>query len=317
MTSHSIPKILLIHVGMPKAASTSLQKSLFFSSKEIEAFKKKKSNALYKLATLTSYNFEKQKEDIKQEILKQFSGKKPAIITEEMFLYGRAEQKEKFIVYSSYQEIAKRLNDLFPNAKILIIIRNQLKWLPSAYSEWCKAGFLNHRQFSSFADNLLEAYQTGCNTTYNSLKYDIIYTNYCDLFGKENVYIELFETFIGDQEASIRKMMDFLGIDSTKVLESFQPIHSNARPTVMELFIRKINREYGQSNIIKRLKKLLGCESTGILKLIQSLPVSNRRVKNTLTEEQNKLFSEHFASSNSRLKKLTGLPLGNYGYPLK
>ncbi|GEM_PF-1914076 len=104
-----------------------------------------------------------------------------------------------------------------PNAKIIIVIRNQLGMLKSMYKQEIKAGqkisfdeYLNFRSGRFFArgkDNFFKK------RTVNALALD--YGNlieFCNAkFGRDNVHTLFFEEFISDRDAFLKRILAVLG----------------------------------------------------------------------------------------------------------
>ncbi len=101
-------------------------------------------------------------------------------------------------------EHAKRIKLIFPNAKIILFIRNQIDMIASAYIQYIKGGgtysidkYLFHKNFKNL--NSLTLF------SFKHFEYHNIITLYKNLFGRENVHIFLFEDFLLSNEDFIER----------------------------------------------------------------------------------------------------------------
>jgi hypothetical protein len=106
------------------------------------------------------------------------------------------------------KRIAERLYAVFGPTKILIVIREQFSMLKAIYSEYIKmGGTLTFNEFiydPVASPGLIE-----------KLKYDKIINVYVELFGRENVFIGLFEEFKSDNESFVAQVMSFIGCSTS------------------------------------------------------------------------------------------------------
>ncbi len=126
----------LIHVGLPKSASTFFQEKIFPNFTETVFVSRpytQQSRAFNKLqyADESLYNVE----DIRQELKQIFS--ESLIISDEVFCGLGMTSMNCF----NPTIVAKRLNELFPDAEILLFLRGQKDILLSLYNQSVKMGF--------------------------------------------------------------------------------------------------------------------------------------------------------------------------------
>ncbi len=102
------------------------------------------------------------------------------------------------------KRIAERLHAVFGEAKVLIVIREQLSMLKSIYSQYVKIG--GTLSFEAFvydpvvSPGLIE-----------KLKYHKIIDAYVNIFGQENILIGLFEEFKSDNKLFAKRVVKFAG----------------------------------------------------------------------------------------------------------
>ena len=196
-------KEIIIHVGTHKAASTYLQQSVFPYLKDVYFFRlnneKGTPNPLYILNDLIMQSvFEKKSESICLDNIDE--------IKNQIYSFINSIKESKILISSEAlwqkSSLTKILKELFPNAKILLIIREQISWLESYYNYYIKLG--DHAELEeeilrnkAFNFNLLEIYQ-----------------HYVDNFGKENILVLPYEQIKEDE----RKFLDTLWAGQSLVL---------------------------------------------------------------------------------------------------
>lgn len=140
-------------------------------------------------------------------------------------------------------EIAWKLSKCYPNAKIIICLRNKEGWLKSAYNQWC---------WSSYAytwNEYKEKYPI-------SLLYWDKYINYLEtLFGRWNVYIASFEEMKKDSYKFYKGLCNFIGCEMPNKFKSYNLNHSPSKKIINFLiFADKIKFKFIR-NLLRTLLK--------------------------------------------------------------
>jgi sulfotransferase family protein len=105
---------------------------------------------------------------------------------------------------------AGRLRNLMGrDAKILIVIRNQLDLIRSYYYECVRGGYPG--RFSDFFDF---NYHYQFHSIFSDLCYSKLYNHYCKLFGRENVLILPMEAIIESPRKAISKICKHAGVSN-------------------------------------------------------------------------------------------------------
>ncbi len=209
-------KDIFIHVGYPKTSTTWIQECFFSEHPDLYYLGttlKKPANKdittprvwwLSKLANVHSNDFDS--EYFRNEADKTMSEEKLNCISYEGFI---GDPLNNWFI----PEVrANRIAAVFPNAKILITLREQLSLLASMYGEYLKAG-------GTYPVNKLidwEEGQVGRQEAFvlSQLKYDKVVQNYYNLFGKNNVLVLLYEEFLWDRMVYLETICQFAGIGS-------------------------------------------------------------------------------------------------------
>lgn len=97
--------------------------------------------------------------------------------------------------------IAKRLHSIFPEAKIILGIRNKDTWLRSVYSQYVKGGGVHN--FDSFVSNVFDHHFLDFESYIDCLK---------GLFNEVLIY--RFEDLKQDPNSFVSNICDFIGVDA-------------------------------------------------------------------------------------------------------
>ena len=185
-------KEVIIHVGLPKTGTTFLQNNIFKNIEEI--------NYIYGFKLFS--------------ILKD--GKN--LISDEG-LYGWTNPPYP---YDKSRVIAQRLKQLFPEAKIIVGIRNITTWKKSAYAQFVKAG--------------------------GTLKYDGWEKKILDSYLDQKAYVKFIKSLFTDvylyereelkknTEKIVKELCDFIGIN----VPSYTMVYKNIRMTKTQLNMCRI-----------------------------------------------------------------------------
>jgi hypothetical protein len=184
-----------LHVGYPKTGSTWLINNFLIKVTNITFYKKK---------YVQQYFLKPNAFDFNPEIVTEMfniQNEQNVWLSDENLIGGL---KSGGLGGLLSKEVANRLKLVFPNAKIIIFIRNQIDNVVSSYLQYIKSGgnyglrkFLFPEKYSQHKWNNL--YLFNC----EYFLYDKILEYYADLFGRENLNIFLFEEFCENTEKFI------------------------------------------------------------------------------------------------------------------
>ena len=263
---------IAIHIGYPKAASTTLQKHLFhkhpelnnlgnyptanigIDSKEIDSeasfLKYKELKQFYSnILQLDDIEYAFSKNDVifNTYVLPHMTADKINIFSHEGFL-------ATFFSNPDRGGKAKRLCSYFKDPKILIIIRNQFELIRSQYADWPfdPRAFTIRRKV-----DIDEWIQIDMNTPESkhfikSLNFYYVTNYYAALFGKKNVRVLLLEEMIKNLDRFAHDISEFLDINADQTRAILSGKHENrARDT--QVRSQKIN-----SDIVNQLSGYFG-----------------------------------------------------------
>ena len=121
-------------------------------------------------------------------------GKKPVLISNEEFSRSMPTRDKQL-------ETLLQLKNLYPNAKIIIGVRNDASWMRSCYAQTIKTGgYMSWEEFCS---------------TYSNCRVPIIFYYYCKMMWRD-VLLYRHEDLKKDHWKVIKSMCDFMGVDCPK-----------------------------------------------------------------------------------------------------
>ena len=320
----------IFHIGFPKSASTTLQKQLFDKHSQINFMgiyptgnigqdsKEKniethylKNNSLQEFHNcLTNlegieYHFSdvnKYFEDI-QALL---SDKKVNIFSNERFssvLFAHKDRAQK----------AQNIKQFFPDAKIVIIIRNQIDIIKSQYRDHpFDPRNLYSNQKSVTIDEWIERDFKNYDISFlKSIEYYKIVRYYSELFGKEKVGVFLFEELVKDLESFSTKLSKFLNIDEKETLKLLNSKHENDGVSQNLNSYRKFKSNI--SNLVPKSIKNSNFIRNIDQQLFQKLK-KGKKQKIEMSKESTQKIYDYYNEQNKLLSKEYNLELKKYGY---
>jgi len=185
--------------------------------------------------------------------------------------------------------VLRRIYSYYKDGKIILSIRNQESMLRSLYSNYVKNGgtlsFKKLLKDISFEGDLVE----------KKLEYHRLINSYYDAFGKENVFVYLFEEFQRAPDDVLSKLASFLGVS----------------PFVASPKDNRVNKGFGRYQLItERFLNTLSIQNRYSRKLVEMVFKIDRPIHLSIPEH----LLEQWSLSNEETAKLTGLDLQKYGY---
>jgi len=215
--------------------------------------------------------------------------------------------------YATVSEISQNLSKLFPDLRVIIILRNQIQFLQSFYLQ--KLYVANeYRSFSKFLDRSME-------TLIPYLKYHDLINCWHNIIGKENVYVSTYEHFKSDRDEFLKKLCGFIGTESPS-LSKRQAMYANRslsfysyKTTILvnKLYRRlKFQRNERLNKYMLRAKQNLFrfCKERIDPNVIYRFNL-NREILNPKAE----MLKAYYAESNEYLSELVRINLKAFGYP--
>ncbi len=314
---HTDSSGLFIHVGYPKAASTTLQVNLFSKHPEIDYLGKHyassckngtwaKDNIWTTVENKILLKTETQKIHWKN-IKEIYSNSKdlPLIRAGSEAMEGEARSihdlhraivlsNEGFLngAWQPVEEVPQRLKKYFPNASILIVIRNQFDLLESLYFQLNKQSYLDSVRRKLSFRNWMELELKHIDKSFiRTLRYKEFIDKYLNSFGSENVHIFLMEELQNNLPSFCQKISNVLDVDEEKTIELLSLPRQNSSKLKLGI-LDKFSRAVGLSAASK----------------VKGRPFTKWKPEHLL--ELEKIFSK----TNRALQEARLINLEQYGY---
>ena len=329
-SSKSSDRIPVIHIGMPKAASKTLQWRLFAAHSEIYYLGRYDGpifNGLY-------LKYDACRDATVQALMKHiaygnvYNPDFPHCRELLAQVLAPAKEKKMLPVWSweSYatdisakrRVRARNLKEVFGEVKIIMVLRNPLSLLESAYFQVLKRenvvqySKVGRPLFSYSIQEWLERYFDG--EIMPHLQYAETVKIYSNLFGVENIAVFLFEDLVRDPRSFIEKICLAMGIDVDEGVRLTEKNANNERWTTTQLdLLQKIKQSKLESLIFrlsnkKKCRNMLGLDQKGI-----PINKADKACAPIPAEWQEKIFS-FTAKGNRWLEQVFKLPLAENGY---
>ena len=226
--------------------------------------------------------------------------------------------KVRGINLDSVREICHRLSATVPNAKIILVIRNQLDLLISTYSQYLLGG--GTLSLEEFAEEMLNC-RSGSGG-YFSFHYDQIIECLLEHF-PDSVKVILNEEMATHTQERIRELCNFMAIPAYEFKPSFKDRRVGLSKLGMSM-VRTLNRCVVKRHatrfepdlwIPNRVYKTL-CNTTRVLEHYCLKHFSQVQRVGLATPRILELVQREFAASNSRLATMLDFDLKTWNYPL-
>jgi hypothetical protein len=304
MTELPDNKIPILHIGYPKTATTWFQKSYFPLVKDIDLLRHH-DLPLYFLRAKGPADIDRSK-----TFFERFKSR--LVISDENMVGG---EKEDMIYTHPF-----KYKEVFGDAIIIVFLRNQLEKYASNYGQFVKKGGKHSLEYFLFRDR--EDFVFGG----RKHSYDTVLGNYIKAFGKERVFIYLFEDFREEPRGFIRDFTHKFGFDIDLTRVSYHrenvslPVSAIKIKRSLNHLTRKTAR-WDPTDSKKALVHIPGWYPATYL-LFDWLTrarafSSNNGAADLFDEATLKKLANYFAPSNHKLSNQLGVKnLEKHNYPL-
>jgi len=204
--------------------------------------------------------------------------------------------------YADPIEIARRIKEKAPDAKILMVLRNQVDWLRSNYLYHIGPLPKGRKKFVDYLSTL-----SGKSVLLSGL-YHITVGAYYELFGRERVHVMLLEQIAEKRDAALSTLCGFFGIkyvDFPREKEERNESAGNAVGNVIRVS-SALNASAGANTKLRPLSAL-------IKNIVRQTPFFNSDV---LSKYEKRFIESFYSASNYQTTKLLGSDLRKFGYPM-
>jgi len=293
----------VIHIGFPRAASTFLQYKFFPNVTKMD-FLGKPHNDDIKLAMSNLCYLENEAyiESNTPEVFRKFIKQKPVILSNE----GIAIADNGTVITQDPAVIANRLREIFDDAKIIIIIRNQLSWIESYYLR--KSRIYNFGQtIKTPTEWFMRHYKSPGHSVLGRADYFRLYKAFKKNFTEVEV-IPL-EELRDDYDLFLKKLCNIVGEDV--LINNNKPI--NEGTTKLRIFLGYVHRFLLPKFFLVPFRPLLKKFKKSIVKFLESGP----KAKVVFSDKIKEMIYDLYSESNFKLNNSKKLSLEKYNYFLK
>jgi hypothetical protein len=315
---------LVLHVGLQKTATSTLQRAVFTQHSDIFYLGKDRRSAVdkgcrnrevYDLLTPAIWNkgrtfdVERLRKGV-NELIAPGAGEKVVTIGSWDALGN--------ISTRGFTEMLRRLAVLFGDVRVVICLRKPVNWLQSLYLQELKGQFRKrnrrHLGFNTYVEfeKWLELKGGWTSEPGGMLRYGDNIRAASELLGKDRVGVFVFEELLADPAAYYTGICEFLGID---VDEALRLSHGKVFNRSLSHTQLQLLRET-QSSLLKRFFWLIGPRSDRARVLDDLAGIDAEKVKVQMSPSTVAEIEDYVRGTNRWLAAEFGLPLENYGYPL-
>lgn len=306
---------IFIHIGYPKTATTWLQGCVFPHLNGCAYLPFQDSRYGWFDSLLLDHDFVFNAAKIRTRFDASIAS---ADTTSKMILSWESFAGNVFEGGHNALPLARRLHEVFPEASIIITVRNQVNMIESTYRQYIhEGGTLDINGFLSLR------YPSPLRLEKEHFFYDRLVGAYQALFGKERVKVLVYEQLADDKHSFLSDLLGFIGVDEdVAAIEARCAARENIGMSLPSIYLaRWLNRlVYSHFNLSPLLpRKLVSARHIRFALQRIADPLLLRRLKgkkSLLTDFQRAELSDYFRESNRRLEEISGVSLASYAYPL-
>jgi hypothetical protein len=301
----------LLHVGLPKTGTTSLQKLFFSAHPEIRYFGQTNlwhdPDAKTVLRALLLGDVTET--SAAQKILADAARERPAIvISDEALTLGEFMLRAtRWPLRSDHIATAHRARAVLGEAQVLIVLRNQADWLESWHRQGLKTGKYVETDYRAWLNRDLGV---SAERLLALLDYDALYEAYRQAFGPQRVHVRLYEQYRNRFEDLAAECARLIHVDTNCARLLIR--HGDEQNVTGGQFT-------GLPPLVKRLaaqgrvRRILDALPTGVHRRLREL-LARERIYRRLSETDRASIRDRFAASNIRLMRGLGLKDSAEGY---
>lgn len=211
--------------------------------------------------------------------------------------------------------IAQRLRDTFPEARILIVIREQRALIRSMYSQHITDGG------NGTLDQFLYRPERGIGRrpwfNFDMYRFDRLIDLYRSLFGADRVQVAAYETLNDDIQGFVDAISDFCGNPKVSVADS-RP-QNRRRVWAMQEVQRRLNTWFYDNELspgaflhVRRFAARFARSARYFRAIVP--PAIDRRMHAALQRKVDRAVGDYFTRSNTMTAEMTGIDLNRIGY---
>jgi len=293
---------VLFHLGYPKTASTWLQDNIFGfeSEKFICPWGARAGHAIDHFVLTSGFVFDPQvvRSELQESILQSMDSDRVVVISEETLIGDICAER-----YWGLETI-RRISLCFPNAKVMLCIREQKKIIYSAYGEYIRGG--GTQTIRQFIETDKSRPGTGPVCRSDALLYDSVISHLQKVFGEDSVLVLPTELLASDPKGFVQRLLAFLDLEGeVSPHESVAHVGLGAFTLAVARFANQVRlSQFKNWNFFLRvLDKVIPKSLNKVVEL------KNRSI---VAE----FVGDTFNASNQKTSKLISQDLSDFGYSI-
>ena len=298
---------LLIHIGYTKAGSTWLQRFLFENESAGFGLVDRPASVEHLiLPHALEFDPRTARDELRPHVEESATAGRAPVISAER-LSGSPHS-------GGYDTpaLADRLHDVYPAAKVLIVIREQRQIIASTYKQYVRVGGVCRpsRYFSPPQDPRIPLFSFEYFDYHRLIKY------YYGLYGRESVLVLPFEAFLKTGDDFVARICRFAGVAPVQGLPYHVTLKGAASPFVRTLTRwRNMVSEPTSINVHTLPVPIARRCLTAVARLDPAVPAPvQARLERSLRTYIDRQVGHRYRASNRITAELTGLDLGALGY---
>jgi len=204
---------LLLHIGLPKTRTTTLQSLVFERHPDIRYFGQTNlwEDAETK-AVLRALLLDNEPENNAQSIIRNaLTSHKAVVISDEALTFGQFMLRAgKWPIVTDPKRIAERARHILGIVDVLIILRAQYSWLESWHRQGLKTGKFAETDFNLW---LTRELKDNWRIYQKLLRYDNLYSAWVDAMGPRHVHIRFYEEYHSQFTKLAAESADIINVD--------------------------------------------------------------------------------------------------------
>lgn len=311
MTEKNSSAKILLHIGLPKTGTASLQRNLFDVHPEIvhfgqsNVFKEETAHDILKSLVISDAP---ERKSASKAIKEAAAGNKAIVISDEALSFGQYMLRgPRWNIVTNHTEVAGRSHDLLGGVDVLIVVRNQVDWVKSWHSQGLKTGRYIETNFQKWLEKDIG---DDAEHFFDLLNLDQLYQAYADIFGEDHVHVYLYEDYRNSYSDLIREVAGLINLGKEEAVKIFEAGESrNVTPGFFMGTPRWI-KKFASSSFGTQLKNALPKK---VIKKIRAAFVSKIDYEEMTDDDKLYIFNK-FKESNRTFVSKIGVDGSVHGY---
>ena len=200
------------------------------------------------------------------------------------------ESSTSYTKYPTFGDVPKRMHSILPDAKLIYLVRDPVDRIVSQYIHRAA-----HHGETRSLENAVSRVEKNEYILYS--KYNLQLSKYLEYYPRERILVVTFEDMRRDKRGMMRRVFEFLGVDSSFDSEQFDQVHNRSaekrRPNLLKQLLLDIR---GFSRLEGHAPWLFGT------------PIERPRLAASVKEK----LAEALQDDIGEFRKVSGLPLDSW-----